>query len=206
MVKQKGSALIFILTGVLVIVAIGGAYYFGKSQTQKPQNQPQNPIVTPQTPQAATVPTPSTTPDETANWKVYISTLGFSIEYPKELFLQEYPGSKGGVVFTRKKEFLDYENHIDMEILWRDALVADKGIDALNRPLQDLTINGYPAKKISDDPIYEESVWIYNRDRTKVMRVIITTAYDQDPYKTSSFYIYQKMLSTFKFTNNFRGI
>ncbi len=48
--KQKGIAPLVIILGVLVILGIaGGAYYLSKTQIPKPQ--PQNPMVTSQTPQ-----------------------------------------------------------------------------------------------------------------------------------------------------------
>lgn len=52
---QKGFAPILILIGILVIMAVAsGAYYFGKSQTPKPQIQ--NPVVVSPTPQPTIVP------------------------------------------------------------------------------------------------------------------------------------------------------
>ena len=88
---QKGVGVIYILVGVLILAAIGGAYYLGKSSTPKPST----PVVS-QTPK----PTPSSTldtnpaptgagetvyteSDRSANWKTYTNTkYGFSFKYP----------------------------------------------------------------------------------------------------------------------------
>lgn len=77
---QKGFLLIWILVGVLVIVAVaGGAYFLGRQTTPKPSPAPVSQNVQ-----------PTPTPDETANpdsiganWKIYEDLeLGFSLKYP----------------------------------------------------------------------------------------------------------------------------
>lgn len=94
MSKQKGSALIFLLVGILVAVGIaGGAFYLGRSTTPQPSPIP---AVTSQTLQ----PTPSLTPiptsestssTETANWKTYEDReSGISFKYPADLVIQPY--------------------------------------------------------------------------------------------------------------------
>lgn len=73
---QKGFAPIIILVGILVIVAIGGAFYLSKSQTPQP-----------------TTTTGSSAPigtEETANWKTYTDQSGdFMLKYPPHLKLVE---------------------------------------------------------------------------------------------------------------------
>ncbi len=66
MLSEKGSVLVFILIGVLVVTGLaGGAYLFGKRTTLAPS------------------PTLSPTPDETTDWKTYSNTVyGYSISYP----------------------------------------------------------------------------------------------------------------------------
>ncbi|MBI2597382.1 hypothetical protein HYW41_04455 [Candidatus Daviesbacteria bacterium] len=95
---QKGSALIFLLVGVLVIIVAGGAFYLGKltlRQNSSGQTTPKPSSVT------AVQPTPQTTPvsspsDETANWKTYTDTqLGFSLKYP-EGWIVESAGTPSG--------------------------------------------------------------------------------------------------------------
>lgn len=107
---QKGFAPILILVGILVIAAIGGAFYLGK-QTSKP-SQPQNQVVTSQaTPSStqdtsrepngsAASPVPNGT-GETVNWKTYTNTkAGYSIKYPPEWY----------VLSPRKNDPLDSKN------------------------------------------------------------------------------------------------
>ncbi len=80
---QKGQTLIFVLAGILIlIIVVTGAYYLGKSSTSK--SSPTSAV----TSQPTTVPTASlsATPDETANWKAYISSeYGYSIKYPTNI-------------------------------------------------------------------------------------------------------------------------
>lgn len=91
MLNQKGFSIIFILLGLVAVIAIiGGTYYLGKFQIPKPQ--PKNPPVISETQQ----PTPTASPilnaspvlnnvDETANWKVYANQkFGFSMKYPPD--------------------------------------------------------------------------------------------------------------------------
>lgn len=96
--KQKGFAPIFILIGILIFVAVGGgAYFFGKSQTIKPQ--PSAPVAC--TEEALVCPdgsavgrtgpncefapclTTAQNQTETADWKTYTdSNLNYSFQYP----------------------------------------------------------------------------------------------------------------------------
>ncbi len=89
--KQKGFAPIIILVGILVIVAVaGGAYYFSKSQSVKPETTSSpNPALTSQTPQPSavsqTIPSPTTLSSnlDTASWKTY-SYKNISFQYPND--------------------------------------------------------------------------------------------------------------------------
>ncbi|MDO8618624.1 MAG: hypothetical protein Q7R49_01620 [Candidatus Daviesbacteria bacterium] len=81
MLKEKGFVLILMLAGILVIVVVaGGAYYFGKSQSAKPDvTSTPNPAITSQA-------TPSTTSLSTA-WSGQLNvynepTLGITFQYP----------------------------------------------------------------------------------------------------------------------------
>ncbi len=74
---QKGSVVIYILVGILILAALGGAYYFGKSQSVKPvATLPANPVVTSQTPQPIA---------QIANWKTYTNDeLQYTFKYPPD--------------------------------------------------------------------------------------------------------------------------
>lgn len=88
--EQKGSALLLIILGVVIILgAIGGIYYFGKLQSVKPEAAPSpNPVVTSQTPQPTPTPQPTSIPDTTTNWKVFQFTdstgFGYAIKAPPD--------------------------------------------------------------------------------------------------------------------------
>ncbi len=72
---QKGQILIWVIVGALIIALAGGAYYFGYDHGWEKSISSQ----TSQTPQPT--PSPSSTVDETANWKTY-SGRYFSFKYP----------------------------------------------------------------------------------------------------------------------------
>lgn len=80
LLAEGGQILIWIITGVLVIAIAGGAYYLGRSTSPKPSAPP---TVTSQTPQPIPSAAPTSTPDETANWKTYTDNIDhFTIKYP----------------------------------------------------------------------------------------------------------------------------
>ncbi len=135
---QKGSVVIFILIGILVLAGVaGGAYYFGKSQTPKPQ--PQNQVVASQTPQQTVVPqaTPS---DETANWKTYNSyESDFSMQYPPNWTVKDrsqeigratnrFEGPEGYVDISFGKGFgggCDTKYHVQIQVFGSTQDVCD---------------------------------------------------------------------------------
>ncbi|OGE18580.1 hypothetical protein A3D83_03265 [Candidatus Daviesbacteria bacterium RIFCSPHIGHO2_02_FULL_41_10] len=104
---QKGSALIFLLVGIVVLAAIGGAFYLGRSTTPKPSPAQ---VVTSQTPQPTSTPQPFSVPDETINWKTYTNNLfNFSLKYPPDLLYSSAgndSGNSGYITFERySKEY-----------------------------------------------------------------------------------------------------
>lgn len=93
---QKGFAPILLLITILILVTLAaGAYYFGKSQTSKPQTQ--NQVVVSQTLQPTSAPSssPDTSPvpngtGEIANWKTYTNIdAKFSIQHPSLMVYTE---------------------------------------------------------------------------------------------------------------------
>lgn len=71
--SQKGFSPLFIILGIILVIGIvGGAYYLGKAQNPKPQ--PQNPVITSQTPKPT---------DQIVNWKKFNSQY-FSFSYPNQ--------------------------------------------------------------------------------------------------------------------------
>lgn len=94
--NQKGFAPILIILGIVLLLgAVGGAYYFGQSSvkpstsvSQTPVSNSQTSISPTQSPAKTTIsPTPTSVPtvvDETVSWKTYVNTkYGFSFKYPQ---------------------------------------------------------------------------------------------------------------------------
>lgn len=83
--KEKGFAPIYLLIGLLIAVAIGGAYYFGKSQSQI-INLPANP--------------PTADDSKIFNFNTYTNNnLGFSFQYPKTYTLKKLGDNE--IIFTK---------------------------------------------------------------------------------------------------------
>ena len=80
---QRGFTEIVILIAVLVLAAIGGAYYLGTQKSQAPVAISPSPVA-----QATPTPNASQAPNgdlETANWKTYTdSKYNYSINYPPD--------------------------------------------------------------------------------------------------------------------------
>jgi hypothetical protein len=139
--------------------------------------------------QASAVPTT----DETTGWQVFRNMkMGIEIKYPPDIQVVDY--HQGLVVFTR--EIRRYEEIRGMTIYYRDAASKHRGIDIANRPLEETTIAGYPAVRVTDNLPYSDSMWIYSHDRKKVVRVELG---DETPFEQRSFETFHRMLSTLRF-------
>ncbi|MCL5784851.1 MAG: hypothetical protein M1142_05890 [Patescibacteria group bacterium] len=93
---------------MLVIAAIAGAFYLGKStlrQNSSGQATPTSPtpVTTPKPPQptlaSSSSPAP-TNPDESANWKTYTNDI-FSFQYPNNWYVNKYLGSSNFAYFVQ---------------------------------------------------------------------------------------------------------
>ena len=84
--NQKGQALIFLLVGILIIAALGGAYYLGRQTTPKVTSSIQptlNPADASPAPTGAGVSGAPNGAAETANWETYTNTkYSFEFKYP----------------------------------------------------------------------------------------------------------------------------
>lgn len=129
--KQKGFTPIHILIGILVVVALGGAYYFSKSQPLKPQAQNQT-VVSPRS-------TSAPTPDETANWKTYNANTKegnqFSVKYPSKWVVLEE---------KNKSKSVGNKNYPSMSIYF-----TDKSIDSIDGLTNPVDVAGYAGISIS---------------------------------------------------------
>jgi len=81
---RKGFAAILIILAVVALIGLlGGAYYLGKSNLLKPQNQNTTALTSPQ---SASTPTQ----DQNSSLKTYTSTkYGFAVDYPASWTVKE---------------------------------------------------------------------------------------------------------------------
>lgn len=191
-----------VLAAVLLLTTVGlGAYFFGKNQT-KPTSQ-----IT------QTTPTPIT--DPTANWKTYKYSL-FSIKVPREwqagesntkdftqLKLQLEPNNtlSKTEIYTEKTS-QDLESYVEKRR--QDAKEFSQAANALSNYKADwklipTKIDNQPAIKVQDFEAYPSNVSYYVKDPTKKWSIII--AFYDFGSNTNSSEIFDKILSTFKFSD-----
>lgn len=92
---QKGFTPILLLIGVLVVAAVAvGTYYLGKFSSKNSYTPPITQLPSP-TNTSYSTPSPSSSSDETANWKIYTNNkVGFSLKYPPRYIKPTVPGSE----------------------------------------------------------------------------------------------------------------
>jgi|GEM_PF-3384263 hypothetical protein len=121
---QKGFAPVLILVGILVIIGVAaGAYFFGKSQVTKSESQNQTAV----SPNSQPIMTPTSSSDETANWKTFSSKYGYSLRYPVEWGAAESVGSKGVVIWS-KPEYLKLSEELAQGFDKEDFASIEVGI------------------------------------------------------------------------------
>ena len=141
---QKGSALIFLLVGALVLFIAGGAFYLGRStllrQDSTGQATPKPtpvPVTTSQTPQSSPIPNVSPVPNGTgetansdsirANWKTYTSEYGYSFRYPQSWEAVESVGDEGAMVYS-KPEYIQLSEQLGQGFDKEDYAIIDVGM------------------------------------------------------------------------------
>lgn len=227
---QKGFVGIIVLIVVLILAGLGGAYYFGRSQSVKTASQ--NPIVVSQAPQATLVPT--SIPDETAkpgsivaNWKTYLSDdKSFSFKYPSEWIFEtkstkiEIQGKKydansiiGGLSLTEEqRKAQGYININDAPKTYRNfTLVYSTSPDFKDLTLDNLVGGFIKATnidfnkniKLDNNAIAREVGYGCQADCRDILFQHNNTIFDSStgPNADANISTLRQILSTFKFTN-----
>ena len=181
----------------LVIVGGGGWYYY-ENYYKKPTPTP---TVTPSTKE----PTTTTTKDETADWKTYTNEkYGYSLKYPKDWEYKEnmHEGyEKGAIVGFRKPPTKD-EGFYDIVIRVADAgntLTIDEWLARNAKPS---IVTSPTHKTIGVDKLPGVEFIESNMDEHKAVylahnKLVMSFTIAKDSKYLS---IFNKMLSTFKFT------
>ena len=206
---SKGFAHLFLLV-VVVVIGIGGLHYYSwqKGLIKTTPNQ-EVPL------------TPTTTIDETANWKTYKNTkYNYSLKYPDNFFTTNSPEDKIVVFYISSKE----DNHkyerpqiyvqihekttlTDIANTWAEGKKAVQEIyeeskitpaedGPLDLDLQEKTVNGQSAyyfEKLTEDYM---GITTYLEKNGNTYAVSLLSIYENnDYYKT----VYYQILSTFEF-------
>lgn len=198
--NQKGLAVIPILLALLIIsILIGGAYYFGKSQSIKP---------TIQTPQA--VPTLIAT-TETSNWKTYnysVKGLELSFRYPPDW--EKFPQGEGGGVSFYAPTYSQLDGTINIEPLLPQESFQTVCSNEIKNARQWNWIDIKETQtKINDIPVTTlrgKIGHIDNKVHDRLYAVLMDENHcvrvDALSYNNPSQQaIFDQILSTFKFTN-----
>lgn len=191
---QRGFSPILILVGILIIVAVtGGAFYFGR-QTTKPQFI-SNPEVSP-------------SPAETANWKTYTSSFGYSFKYPSELNLTsgssvtsyaydaQLAGDNYNLAFCKP-------NYCEISKI--DQILSPNFIKETVKKTDGLTVSGKPAFRIegeykfSNAPNIYHIVEVINFKDNQFINIEANGLKGISPAQLTE--TLDKILSTFKFAN-----
>lgn len=210
--KPKNFLVLIMSILLIVTVAIAGLFYFQiqkfSKELSKYQTQPS--------------PTPSATPDETANWKIYANPKeGFSLSYPSDWkivsdldwsmsislttdpqknFAVEYNVGSPYMIDKNTDQLSQIEAH--KEYYLHSTSFSDNGGKQLSK--QEIKIDGRRAIKYTLQPLSKTQppgnpvVWIYIiQDSNHILRV---TMYG------SNLATQEKILSTFKFTDTSSGL
>lgn len=201
---QKGFSGIIILIVILILAGLAGAYYFGKTQVPKPQ--PQTII-------------PSSSPDETANWKTYTNNkYKYQFKYPPawEQTLVECSGPDTTACLDMQQFSLNNEVRLEVYLeleRWTDGKFNYPGYNFLNS----VTYNNIPmtiqASNMAGsygnagiNPFLDLIADFFNLDKTVHFSVsfrwpvpTVTAKPTQDEIQ-QNLIKFNQILSTFKFT------
>lgn len=184
--KEKGSALVLILFGILILgMTAIGVYYFSKLQTSQP------------------VKTLPTLLSETSNWKTYENiTYSFQVKYPNNLIVKEH---NNGVSFELKDfpKKIEFPAFVDIKIYknpdnLNTADFIQKNIGTLieGTNIQQVKINNLNGIRLTlsgptdnDNVAFQHGGYIY----------IITLGHGLIESADISTEIFDQILSTFEF-------
>ncbi len=185
---RRGLAPILVL---LVIAAIGGVYYFGKSQSAKPQSP--NPVIT----------SPF---DKTVNWKTYGNSQGkYTLKYPSDWGLRDI-----GVNLFPKEDQAALISYTAFSKVYKDN--PDLRTDTLETPHGDpiLTVKKNERKtlqQITDD--YKNSIIktgnikrseLRTIDKTEAVLIVTGTEYaDPKPSYFNYYFIKNQQIYTYSY-------
>jgi len=211
---KGGFAEIVIIVAVLVLAAIGGAYYLGTQKNKTQSTASPSPVAqTSLTPNARQAPNGDL---ETANWKTYTSQrLKLVFKYPPDCLTpgeREDANGIGMLCFSDNSQNQSYEafklTENDLHVVigqekntknqsLEQIVNSDLEIYVQNYDIRDHLIGGLPAKsfKTKGNPDVNTNYEIYRLLHGSEKVIIVKT-----PAITSKQSEFDKILSTFKFT------
>lgn len=205
--NQRGFFPIVLGILVLLIVVGGGAYYLGTQNgrtTSQGQNNPQstiNPENTVAIPTSTPTDTQTTSDTETVNWKTYADTRNnFSIKYPSG-WTEKGPVADNDttLVYLHADESFGEGPEPIQYYVW---IYSDSKLPSAK--LTKESLGAYTIYKTDELPSRSGALTAFiTQDEKKYIAVSITPYDVKQPWISQDKYIgiFNKMLSTFKFTN-----
>ncbi len=217
--SKKKWILISAVLLLLIVVSFGGAYFLSNKMKSTSVSKAGNNSLNGNATQT-TKPTP--TPDPTANWRTYTNTkYGYSIQYPENWFARESPDTMTGAAFTSSSKMNDYAsetisiayapkpyNDVDINTPFAEYIktAAIKQIQnyiklsSINPITTNASFVGYETtwmvQSITGSGTSESlpiTFFEIPKDNKAIIWVFLSKKEDLDTYN--------KMLSTFKFTD-----
>ncbi len=211
---KKTSPVIWVVFVILAVLIIGGFGWYAYS-TMQPEEEV---VITPtkkSTPTATSTVSPTPTADKTADWRVYTNKkYGYSIKYPSDWIIKT---SGNDILVQNKKgdiyasnEGVESGNKVKGSFITISSANKDNSqtlenylksvfYENDNAVFEKITINTYSGLKLKDlDEIWPGDIMIHVNNDNQV--VSLTLNISDDSETTASTNIFNKMLSTFKFT------
>jgi len=222
--SQKGFALVYLLIGVLILAALGGAIYFGKPPVKLPNTQQTSTTTTPQGQNdASSIPndtgeTVYTEDSRSANWKTFDDEdLGFSMRYPNTwintgegIANSSSPmGGKGEKLLKKGAisiKFYPSKDRVENLDLWLDNVIKEYRATEGDPPYQNyqskemvVAGNGYQALKVKTQgygQLNYMDYFILNPSKKEGIQISIIYPFDEANEQKD---LINHILSTFKF-------
>lgn len=190
---QKGQTQVLILAGIVVLIALaGGIFYLGRVTAPKPQ--------------PSSTPSPTTIPDETANWKIYTNNqLGYTFKYSYNLSIKDEPPSSGEIT---RQELRDTTADLELIVSVQDKVIDQERLNGLgvnevgiNKSFNNINGTLYSTSGTGVGGSRYRQDFVFNKNNYYFWIILSTSYKDLNTTQTeeSANKIFDQILSTFRF-------